>query len=55
MEVEMVQAVVTNFCEHFNDEKIDSRRYKNMTEYRKHKASMTAKKLVKIFEKYSNI
>lgn len=53
MEVEMVQAIVTNFCEHFNDEKIDHRRYENMTAYRKHKASMTAGKLVKIFEKYS--
>lgn len=54
MEVEMVQAIVTNFCEHFNDEKIDARRYSNMTEYRKHKASVTANKLVKIFEKYAS-
>ncbi len=55
MEVEMVQAIVTNFCEHFNDEKIDSRRYENMTQYRKHKANVTAKKLVKIFKKYAGI
>lgn len=55
MEVEMVQAIVTNFCEHFNDENIDSRRYNNMREYRKHKASVTANKLVKIFKKYANI
>ena len=55
MEVEMVQAIITNFCEHFNDEKIDSRRYANMTEYRKHKANMTAGKLVKIFKKYAEI
>lgn len=55
MEVEMVQAIVTNFCEHFNDEKIDHRRYANMTEYRKHKANVTAKKLVKIFKKYAGI
>lgn len=54
MEVEMVQAIVTNFCEHFNDEKIDTRRYENKTAYRKHKAQVTAKKLVKIFEKYAN-
>lgn len=53
MEVEMVQTIVTNFCEHFNDEKIDSRRYENITAYRKHKANVTAKKLVKIYEKYS--
>lgn len=55
MEVEMVQAIVTNFCEHFNDEKIDTRRYENKTAYRKHKAQVTAKKLVKIFEKYAGI
>lgn len=53
MEVEMVKTIVTNFCQHFNDEKIDTRRYANMTEYRKHKANITAKKLVKLFEKYS--
>ena len=53
MEIEMVQAIITNFCEHFNDDKIDARRYANMTEYRKHKANVTAKKLVKIFEKYA--
>lgn len=52
MEVEMVKAIVTNFCEHFDDEKIDSRRY-SMTEYRKHKADVTAAKLVKIYEKYA--
>lgn len=53
MEVEMVQAIVKNFCEHFNDEPKDNRRYANKTEYRKHKANVTAGKLVKIFEKYS--
>ena len=54
MEVEMTQAIVTNFCEHFNDTQIDQRRYADMKAYRKHKANVTAKKLVKIFEKYSN-
>lgn len=54
MEVEMVKAVVTNFCEHFNDTDIDHRRYENMTAYRKHKAQVTAQKLVKIFKKYAN-
>lgn len=53
MEVEMVQAIVTNFCEHFNDTEIDSRRYENITAYRKHKANVTAGKLVKIFRKYA--
>ena len=55
MEVEMVQAIVTNFCEHFNDEKIDARRYENKTAYRKHKAQVTAQKLVKIYKKYAGI
>ena len=55
MEVEMVKAIVTNFCEHFNDTDIDSRRYENMTAYRKHKAKVTANKLVKIYRKYANI
>ena len=53
MEVEMVQAIVTNFCEHFNDEKIDTRRYENIKAYRKHKANVTAKTLVNIFNKYA--
>lgn len=52
-EVEVVKCVITNFCEHFNDSEIDSRRYPNMTAYRKHKAAVTANKLVKLFEKYS--
>ena len=52
-EVEIVKAVVTNFCEHFNDTEIDTRRYPTMKAYRKHKADVTAKKLVKLFEKYS--
>lgn len=55
MEVEMVQAIVTNFCQHFNDEPKDKRRYPTKTAYRKHKAQTTAKKLVTIFKKYANI
>ena len=54
MEVEMVKCIVTNFCEHFNDTDIDSRRYPDMKTYRKHKADVTAKKLVKIYQKYAN-
>lgn len=54
MEVEMVKCIVTNFCEHFNDTEIDSRRYENMRVYRKHKAEVTAQKLVKIYWKYAN-
>ena len=55
MEVEMVKCIVTNFCEHFNDTDIDARRYPTRTAYRKHKAQVTANKLVKLFEKYSNM
>lgn len=53
MEVEMVKCIITNFCEHFNDEITDTRRYPTKTAYRKHKADVTAEKLVKIFEKFS--
>ena len=51
IEVEVVKCIVTNFCEHFNDSQIDNRRYENMTAYRKHKANVTAQKIVKLFEK----
>lgn len=55
MEVEMVKCIVSNFCEHFMDRDWDLNRYPTRTEYRKHKASVTAQKLVKIFKKYANI
>lgn len=55
MEVEMVQAIVTNFCEHFNEQPKDKRRYPDLKSYRKHKAEVTAQKLVKLFKKYANI
>lgn len=54
MEVEMVKCIVTNFCEHFMDTDWDRTRYEKRTHYRKHKADVTAKKLVKIYEKYAN-
>ena len=53
MEVDMVKCIVTNFCEHFNDIPQDTMRYPTKTAYRKHKAQVTANKLVKLFEKYS--
>lgn len=53
METEMTKAIVTNFCEHFMDTEWDRRRYETRTAYRKHKAQVTAKKLVKLYEKYS--
>lgn len=50
-----VKTVITNFVEHFNDTPKDARRYPTMTAYRKHKAQTTAKKLIKLFEKYAQI
>lgn len=54
MEVEMVKAIVINFCEHFMDTEWDTRRYEKRTAYRKHKAQVTASKLVKLFHKYAD-
>jgi hypothetical protein len=48
-------AIINNFIKHFNDTDIDSSRYHNRTEYRKHKAQVTAKKLVKIYRKYAGL
>ena len=53
MEVEMVKCIVTNFCEHFMDTDWDRTRYEKRTHYRKHKAEVTANKLVKLFNKFS--
>lgn len=50
---DVTNTVINNFIKHFNDSDIDSSRYSNITEYRKHKAKVTAKKLVKLFEKYT--
>jgi hypothetical protein len=55
MEVEMVKAIINNFCKHFNDTDYDRTRYEKRTHYRKHKAQVTAKKLVEIYKKYANI
>ena len=49
---EMMTALINNFILHFNDEPKDKRRYATKTAYRKHKAEVTAAKLVKIFQKY---
>lgn len=53
MEVEMTKCIVKNFCSHFNDTPNDTRRYPTKTAYRKHKAQVTANKLVDIYNKYS--
>lgn len=65
MEVEMVKCIITNFCEHFNTPKaeIDAKRYFRIVngrkvaskdKFRKHKADVTAAKLVKLFHKYAD-
>lgn len=46
-------AIIENFIKHFNDNDFDKRRYASRTEYRKHKADVTANKLVKLYEKYT--
>ena len=46
--------VIENFIKHFDDEDFDKTRYATITDYRKHKASVTAGKLVKIFHKYAD-
>lgn len=52
---DVVKTVVSCFLKYFNEEPKDKRRYPNQTAYRKYKADLTAKKLVKLFEKYTNI
>jgi len=49
--VEMTKAIDTNFLAHFNDSNIDSTRYDSIKAYRKHKAEVTANKIIKIFVK----
>ena len=48
-----VNAIIENFIKHFMDTEWDTRRYEKRTDYRKHKAQVTAQKLVKLYEKYS--
>jgi hypothetical protein len=48
-----VNAIVENFVKHFNDSDFDVRRYPTIKAYRKHKAEVTANKLVKLYEKYT--
>lgn len=47
--VKMTECIVTNFVEHFND--LGTGRTAEQTAHRKHKASVTAKKLVGLFKK----
>lgn len=52
--VAMVDCIIENFVKHFNDTPNDTRRYPTKTAYRKHKANVTAQKLVKLFQKFAN-
>lgn len=46
-------AIIENFIKHFMDTEWDTRRYPTRTAYRKHKADVTAQKLVALYEKYT--
>lgn len=48
-----VNTIIENFIKHFNDTDFDRRRYETRTAYRKHKAQVTANKMVKLYEKYT--
>lgn len=48
-----VNALIENFIKHFNDTDFDRNRYETRTAYRKHKAQVAAKKMVKLYEKYT--
>lgn len=52
---DVVNAVIENFVKHFNDVDFDRSRYNNQTEYRKHKATVTANKIVKLYKRYAGI
>jgi hypothetical protein len=49
----LFNAIAENFVKHFNDSDFDTRRYPTIKAYRKHKAEVTANKLVKLYEKYT--
>lgn len=47
-------AIIENFIKHFNDTDFDQTRYNNITAYRKHKANITANKILKLYIKYAS-
>lgn len=47
----VVEIIVANFIDHYDDSPADSRRYPTIDSYRRHKAEVTANKLVKAYEK----
>ena len=52
---DMTNAIIENFVKHFNDSDYDTNRYTSAKAYRKHKAEVTATKLVRIYKKYTGI
>lgn len=51
---DVTKTIINNFVKHFNDREWDTRRYPTITDYRKHKANVTANKLVKLYEEYTS-
>jgi len=49
---EWTKTINNNFIAHFNDHEIDNG-IKDITAYRKHKAKITANKMIRIFDKYA--
>lgn len=50
---DIVSCLIENFIKHFMDTEWDRNRYPKRTDYRKHKASVTAQKMVSIYKKYT--
>lgn len=50
---DITATVIENFIKHYNDE-YNTNEYTSIDEYRQHKAEVTARKLVKLFKKYSD-
>lgn len=48
-----MNAIIENFIKHFNDTEWDTTRYPKRTDYRKHKAQVASRKMVKLYEKYT--
>lgn len=51
--VDAVNCIITNFINHFNDLSLDTDTNEEKKRYRRKKADVTAKKLIRLFEKYA--
>lgn len=52
---DLTNCIIENFIKHFNDTDYDTTRYSTVAKYRKHKAEITAQKMVRIYKKYAGI